>query len=504
MAAQPSLPWITEATSHIGLSEIKGIKHHPTIVKWLEDLKSGWREDETPWCLEGDIEVLTADGFIRFDKLKESKPSAVAQLNRVTGQVEFVKQFEYIEKDYEGIVYDVERKGLNFTCDPKHRLYGAFDGGRKLGLREISKISKFGAEVPRIKSSQMDAPITIQSLMFMAAFLSDGTYQDNSKHIRFKFSKERKIELMEKFPYLSKQVDTKVYGVSNYPYTNFKFDKSLLKTEFLSEYKLMRWKFVRSLSSEQCKIFIDAYANFDGTISENGSYEVYTSDPRLQEQLNYIATMAGYKSTPFKVKQVSANSKIEYLYHVYISRNKYRSIQKKHITEREFKGKLYCISVPSSVMIIRCRKGTIIPIGNCGTFVAHCLQTAGLKRGTVNSRLGWDGKSKSPAGYYPFNWYGALDYSREGGTKLTKPAYGCVAVKTRKGGGHVTFIVGRDKASGKLVGLGGNQSDKVCYALYDQSEFSGFYWYGTQATPAAIRYDLPILTGVKATKVSEA
>lgn len=140
----------------------------------------------------------------------------------------------------------------------------------------------------------------------------------------------------------------------------------------------------------------------------------------------------------------------------------------------------------------------------CGTFVAHCLQTAGLKRGTVNSRVKWDGKTKSPAGYYPFNWYGALDYSREGGTKLDKPAYGCVAVKTRKGGGHVTFIVGRDKASGKLVGLGGNQSDKVCYALYDQSEFSGFYWYGTQSTPAAGRYDLPILTGVKATKVSEA
>ena len=140
----------------------------------------------------------------------------------------------------------------------------------------------------------------------------------------------------------------------------------------------------------------------------------------------------------------------------------------------------------------------------CATFVAHCLQTAGLKRGTVNSRVKWDGKSKSPAGYYPFNWYGALDYSREGGTKLDKPAYGCVAVKSRVGGGHVTFIVGRDKASGKLVGLGGNQSDKVCYALYDQSEFSGFYWYGTQSTPAAGRYDLPILTGVKATKVSEA
>ena len=73
----------------------------------------------------------------------------------------------------------------------------------------------------------------------------------------------------------------------------------------------------------------------------------------------------------------------------------------------------------------------------CGTFVAHCLKTAGIK--------------------YPKNWYRALAYSTEGGVKLSKPAYGCVAVKTRKGGGHVCFVVGRDKTTGKLVCLGGNQ-----------------------------------------------
>jgi alpha-D-ribose 1-methylphosphonate 5-triphosphate synthase subunit PhnG len=36
------------------------------------------------------------------------------------------------------------------------------------------------------------------------------------------------------------------------------------------------------------------------------------------------------------------------------------------------------------------------------------------------------------------------------GTKLAKPAYGCVAVKTRIGGGHVCFVVGKDKATVSL------------------------------------------------------
>ena len=119
----------------------------------------------------------------------------------------------------------------------------------------------------------------------------------------------------------------------------------------------------------------------------------------------------------------------------------------------------------------------------CGTLVAHCLKTAGIK--------------------YPKNWYRALAYSTEGGVKLSKPAYGCVAVKTRKGGGHVCFVVGRDKTTGKLVCLGGNQSDMVCYALYKESDFESFMWYGKTNSPAQSRYNLPVLQGISKTNVTE-
>ena len=119
----------------------------------------------------------------------------------------------------------------------------------------------------------------------------------------------------------------------------------------------------------------------------------------------------------------------------------------------------------------------------CGTYVAHCLKTAGVK--------------------YPKNWYRALAYASEGGVKLKKPAYGCVAVKSRNGGGHVCFVVGRDQKTNKLVCLGGNQSNMVCFALYAESDFDAFMWYGKTNSPAQNRYDLPILSGVTATKVTE-
>lgn len=48
MSTEP--PWLVEARRHIGLREIPGPKHNPTIIKWLVKLNAWWRDDETPWC----------------------------------------------------------------------------------------------------------------------------------------------------------------------------------------------------------------------------------------------------------------------------------------------------------------------------------------------------------------------------------------------------------------------------------------------------------------------
>lgn len=117
----------------------------------------------------------------------------------------------------------------------------------------------------------------------------------------------------------------------------------------------------------------------------------------------------------------------------------------------------------------------------CGVFVAICLKRAGI--------------------IYPGAWYRALAY-RNAAKKLDQPAYGCVATKTRSGGGHVFFVVGIT-ASGKIVGYGGNQNNKVCYATYDIKDLE-FYWYGKTNVPGVNRFKLPLIKNVSSTKVTEA
>ena len=48
-------PWLEIAESYIGLKEIKGLGHNPTILGWLRDFgknigRWGKSRDETPWC----------------------------------------------------------------------------------------------------------------------------------------------------------------------------------------------------------------------------------------------------------------------------------------------------------------------------------------------------------------------------------------------------------------------------------------------------------------------
>lgn len=42
--------WLVEARKHMGLREVKGLKHNATILGWVKALGGWFTDDETPWC----------------------------------------------------------------------------------------------------------------------------------------------------------------------------------------------------------------------------------------------------------------------------------------------------------------------------------------------------------------------------------------------------------------------------------------------------------------------
>lgn len=90
----------------------------------------------------------------------------------------------------------------------------------------------------------------------------------------------------------------------------------------------------------------------------------------------------------------------------------------------------------------------------CGTFVAAVMRETGY--------------------VLPKAWYRARAWL-EWGTVLNAPVFGCVVVFARVGGGHVGFVVGRDK-QGRLLVLGGNQSNRVSVAPFGTDRVLGYRW----------------------------
>lgn len=120
----------------------------------------------------------------------------------------------------------------------------------------------------------------------------------------------------------------------------------------------------------------------------------------------------------------------------------------------------------------------------CGGFVGYVMAQSGL-------------------GHHVPSLYPSARSWAKAGTALSKPAYGCVVVFSRNGGGHVGFVVGRDKF-GNLMVLGGNQSDAVNIKPFSPSRVLAYRWCGTQALPSSSRYQLPVLASDGKVSTNEA
>lgn len=89
----------------------------------------------------------------------------------------------------------------------------------------------------------------------------------------------------------------------------------------------------------------------------------------------------------------------------------------------------------------------------CGLFVGYCMMEVGIRpRDGFLSSLDW------------------LKF----GKRLNEPAFGCIMIFKREGGGHVGFAVGQDKDTYHI--LGGNQSDSVSITRVSKSRFVGCVW----------------------------
>ena len=98
---------------------------------------------------------------------------------------------------------------------------------------------------------------------------------------------------------------------------------------------------------------------------------------------------------------------------------------------------------------------------------------AGVKHDSVPWCAAFVGACLADAGVKPSGSLLALSYERWG-EPLDGPMLGCIATKTRQGGGHVFFVVGANAQT--VYALGGNQSDSVSITAIPRAQVTAWRW----------------------------
>jgi uncharacterized protein (TIGR02594 family) len=480
-------PWYIEAKKHVGLKEIPGIKHNPVILGWLKSLKAWWSNDEEAWCFPGDVEILTEDGWVQFKSYNKQK---VYQVND-QGSMSLTNVIKIIEKDYNGLAYHIKTRSVDVVCDAGHKWWGYWGGKNNKNFDTLDNINEDGLFIESVLDKKSSSSgLSVNELWLLAAFLCDGKIRySNSKkpensniplNIEFEVSRERKIKHLNALSPEHVYVQKKAYGpLTKTPLTVFRFKYPKYFYKCLSNYKQLSNDFINSLNQEEARIFLQAYTTFDGNANIFNSSIIYSSDKKMVDNLITICVIAGYHPSIRLRDDGSIYTKKD-AYTVRFSPEKqYRHIRKHHVQKINYNGKMYCVQVPEGRIIIRSKNKTPLITGNCGTYVGHCLKTAGVE--------------------IPKFWMRALAYNDTWGVKLDRPIEGCIVTFSRKGGGHVGFVAGTNK-EGQLIVLGGNQNNMVNYATFDKERVVGYYLpkgYNKEG-------DIPLITSKVEKSLSEA
>ena len=449
------------AEKQIGLNEVKD---RGTIAAFIHNV-GGQNVDPalTPWCFTGDTEILTENGFVRLDSIPDG--SIVYQAD-TDGNLSLTKS-KKIEKDYDGDVFDIKHRYFNITCDVGHRWYGVWRKDNSPEFRTLDKITTYGLYIPRVHSQAHGLSITYNEIALVAAFMADGKNRnsDNGKawSIEFEVSRTRKVEYLTFLSPAHVYKQKRAYGpLTKTPLTVFRFLVPECFYLAFDSYKKLSRTFINGLSRDQARHFLRIYAKFDGNDSETHPC-IYTSENHIKDAITEIAILAGYHVSARKRSPGGISIKDSWMVS-FSPLKKSRYISRDEISRRRFVGRLYCVTVPESRIVIRSPDGTAMLTGNCASWANAVLKSAG-----------YQGTNSAAARSF-------LNY----GQPVSQPTRGDIVVLSRGNDpskGHVGFYEGPGSTPGTVRILGGNQNDSVSVSEFPEASVIGYRRIGAGDVP---------------------
>ena len=401
----------------------------PTTKQYISNpeksdrIRIGWLGGS---CMTPDTEILTSDGWKRFDMLDQTE--TVATLNPKTNELEYHKPTGYICEPFDGQLNCAKNGLVEYEVTPNHNMYASVAKSlthKKLNL-ELIQSEKVHGKNFHIKKDALW--VGKEEEYFVLPMLNEyAELEENESYVDGLISKKRYNGLSEKYGsdryinmdnwleffgfwmaegwtsktkglhqvgiaqvkdngYLSYMYDLLIKMGFNPTYTKDKkqirvFDKQLW--EYLSNFGGAYDKFipqeVLDLSPRQLTMFLDWFIKGDGHI-ENNKYtrtRGFTCSPSLADNLQEIALKIGISATITNrgkrnnqikgraVKSQHDSLVINFTKHPSVSKHNKNTplIKTEDQYNRYYKGNVYCVEVQNHIIYVR-RNGKAMWIGN--------------------------------------------------------------------------------------------------------------------------------------------
>lgn len=160
---------------------------HPTFrVDGTETLRASC---ENPNCFDGETEVLTPDGWVRFDRLRRDQ--LVAQYHPEDGSADFVLPTAYVRERFVGDMVRLKSTQVDLLVTPDHRCL-VFSRGGKHSVQTAAEL-KPDYQIRHVATyAGGDSSIDPSLVRLAVAAQADAWWQDGG--YVFGLSKQRKVQ----------------------------------------------------------------------------------------------------------------------------------------------------------------------------------------------------------------------------------------------------------------------------------------------------------------------
>lgn len=339
--------------------------------------------DGDKFCYTPDHDVLTEKGWKNITELEYS--DKIATLNE-QHEIEYHNPTNIVSFDHDGDVIEIDTNQVSLCVTPNHNLYVKRRGRKEYKLEEAGKLYNIHLHFKKngkntnpdqstfclntawryVGTSQKHCiiypPINVDMdawLMFYGIWYAEGCVSNNRLCIAI--NKER---VLNKLKELSESLDFN-YTISGYTMyvkdIHIRFHLKKLSVGAIHK-KLEDW--VWSLSERQSRILLEGLLLGDG--HDNGGTPMYdTSSVQLKDDVMRLALHCGWSANayvrfPKEKKRVirGCDTKMNAdSWRITIVKKQNEPAINEHIknqlTKTNYKGKVYCCTVPNNVLYVR-------------------------------------------------------------------------------------------------------------------------------------------------------